>query len=119
MLKKKTKKYIAMENITQQMEPSFDLDSIMKGLFIFAMVLLLIYCSIFFIGAILYKNSIWDDAYLGNISATSGFLPIILILLTISGLLFFLTRQFNKLAKFADEVESGEFERKEKENKIS
>ena len=89
----------------------FDLGSLSKGLFLFGIILILTY-SLFILTMNSSTDSIWDDAYVGRLGAFFFIVPLSFILILASVILFFFHRQFVELSEFAEEVESGEFERK-------
>jgi len=98
----------------------FDTGSIAKGLIILGAVFLVMGVLYFIVSTNSPEGSIHEDQIRGggDIRGTGyieGLVCISFVLIAIGAIVYFFNRQFTKLSDFAQEVESGEFERKLKE----
>jgi hypothetical protein len=107
-----------------QQQTDYNFASINKGLILLGVILLVIYFVFIISGSTVSDQHIWEDSYSGSVGPLSWVLPIGLLLITIPLILYFFHIQFVKLSEFAEEVESGEFEKRilieleEEDNKI-
>jgi hypothetical protein len=90
----------------------FDLEHIIWSFILLGVVLLITFILFFISSATVPSESIWDDSFTGQLGTFGWVLPLSLLLILVGGILYFFYRQFSKLAEFAAEVESGEFEEK-------
>ena len=93
-------------------EQELDFGSITKGLVLLGVMLLVTYLIFILASASVSDQSIWDDAYSGTSRTLGWVVPVSILLIVIPLILYFFNLQFTKLADFAAEVESGEFEKK-------
>ncbi|WP_455392608.1 hypothetical protein [[Eubacterium] cellulosolvens] len=90
----------------------FEVDHIFKGIILLGVILLITFLIFFISSSTVPSESIWEDSFTGSSSPFLWVLPMSLVLILIGGILYFFHLQFSKLARFAEEVESGEFEKK-------
>jgi hypothetical protein len=101
---------VGKNNSQQQLDYNFA--SINKGLILLGIILLITYIIFIISGATVSDQSIWEDSFSGSTTPLSWVLPIGLLLIVIPLILYFFHIQFVELSEFAEEVESGEFEKK-------
>ena len=89
----------------------FDTSPISKGLIILGIIFLLIYYLYFGVSSNTPQDNIHEDQIRGP-GLLDWFVPISLLLIIVGAIFLFISHQFVKLSEFAQEVESGEFEKK-------
>ena len=89
----------------------FDTSPISKGLIILGIVLLLTYYLYFVVSSNTSQNNIHEDQIRGP-GLLDWFVPLSLLLIIVGAIFLFISHQFVKLSEFAQEVDSGEFEKK-------
>ena len=89
----------------------FDFVSISRGIFILGIVILITWILYFIASTNTPEENISEDEFRGpNVIVCA--IPIAVILIGLGVFLFFINRGFLGLVEFAEEVESGEFEKK-------
>jgi hypothetical protein len=88
-----------------------DASSISKGLIFLGIVLLLTYGLYFGYSSNTPEENIHEDQFRGT-GALNWVIPISIIFIFVGAIFLFIDRQMVKLSEFAQEVESGEFEKK-------
>ena len=89
----------------------FDTSPISKGLILLGIVLLLVDCLYLIVSSNTPSENIHEDQIRGPASF-DFIIPISLFLIIVGAVFLFISHQFVKLSDFAQEVESGEFEKK-------
>ena len=88
----------------------FDTSPISKGLILLGVILLFVYCLYFVVSTNTPQESIHEDQMRGP-GSIDFVVPISILFIIVGGIFLFFSRQFVKLSDFAQEVESGEFEK--------
>ncbi|MFW9878109.1 MAG: hypothetical protein ACFFG0_33935 [Candidatus Thorarchaeota archaeon] len=110
-VKKKNKRIDGNYNSILKNNSYFDISPISKGVILLGIILLLIYCIYFIVISSSPPENIHEDQIRGE-GSFDWIVPISLFLIIIGAIFLFIGHQFVKLSEFAQDVESGEFEKK-------
>jgi hypothetical protein len=108
---KKNEKINQNNNSNSISNSYFTTSPISNGLILLGIILFLVYCFYSVVSANPPSESIHEDQIRGS-GSFDWVIPISLILIIIGAVFLFINHQFDRLSEFAQEVESGDFEKK-------